>query len=193
MSQIPQLFFAAGAAVVLAGAFMIILRYGKSLREDLGLPTNTFKGTGARRPSAPAGLTRDTYAMGRKLKAQGIPGAASLATMSPAEREFFLSAVSARVGDGSAPRLVKPAPEPTTGPRAEPRTGPKPQPRAPSATPVPEAALVTGPIHCPVCRTPIGRRTDAISMTKCPGCTRRVGARVEGDRLIVTVNYTLRS
>jgi hypothetical protein len=181
MSQLPQLFFAAGAALVLAAAFMVILRYGKSLRESLGLQTNSFKPTGGRRPAAPAGLTRDTYAMGRKLKAQGIPGAASLATMSPAEREFFLSTVSARVGDGSSPKLVKPAAEPKTGPRA------------PSVTPVPEAALVTGPIHCPVCRTPIGRRSEAISMTKCPGCTRRVGARVEGDRLIVTVNYTLRT
>jgi hypothetical protein len=184
-SQIPQLMFALGAALVLGLAFLIILRYGKRLREDLGLPDNSLKkvGAAARRPAAGStGLTRDTYTMGRKLKAQGLPGPEALAAMSPAERQFFLDAVSARVGDGTGPRLV----------RGNAEAVPMHQASAPDA--IPEAALVTGPIHCPVCRSEIGRRTDpGITMKKCPGCNRRVGARVEGDRLIVTVSYGLRS
>lgn len=185
-SQIPQLLFALGAAMVLGLAFLIILRYGKSLREDLGLPDNSLKktGAGAKRPAGPAGLTRDTYTMGRKLKSQGLPGTEALAAMSPAERAFFMDTVSARVGDGTGPRLVR-------GP--EPRSNAVPTPQS-QLEAIPEAALVTGPIHCPVCRSMIGRRTDVgITMKKCPGCGRRIGARVEGDRLIVTVNYGLRS
>jgi hypothetical protein len=182
-SQIPQLMFALGAALVLGLAFFIILRYGKRLREDLGLPDNSLKKAGGatRRPAAgSAGLTRDSYTMGRKLKAQGLPGPEALAAMSPAERQFFLDAVSARVGDGTGPRLM----------RGNAERAPMHQ-AAPDA--IPEAALVTAPIHCPVCRSEIGRRTDpGITMKKCPGCNRRVGARVEGDRLIVTVNYVLR-
>jgi hypothetical protein len=182
-SQTPQLLFAAGSAVVLGGAFLVILRAGKTLRSQLGLPDTSPKPGTRRRPSGPAPITRDAYSMGKKLKAQGLPGTEALAAMSPAERQFFLEAVSARVGDGTGPRLVRGNAEPS------------PQPTA-SATPdaLPEAALVTAPIHCPVCRTEIGRRTDpGITMKKCPGCSRRVGARVEGDRLIVTVNYGLRS
>jgi hypothetical protein len=183
-SQTPQLLFAIGAAIVLGGAFLLILRAGKKLRSDLGLPDTSLKKPGApRRSSGPASITRDTYTMGRKLKAQGLPGTEALAAMSPAERQFFLDAVSARVGEGTGPRLVRgnanaePAPQPSLSPDS-----------------IPEAALVTAPIHCPVCRTEFGRRTDpGITMKKCPGCSRRVGARVEGDRLIVTVNYGLRS
>jgi hypothetical protein len=181
-SQIPQLLFALGAALVLGVAFLVILRYGKSLREDLGLPDNSLKKPGApsKRPAGPSGLTRDTYTMGRKLKSQGLPGTEALAAMSPAERAFFMDTVSARVGDGTGPRLVR-------GPG---NAVPTPQ----QVDAIPEAALVTGPIHCPVCRSMIGRRTDAgITMKKCPGCGRRIGARIEGDRLIVTVNYGLRS
>jgi hypothetical protein len=180
MSQTPQLMFALGAAIVLGGAFMLILRYGKSLRAELGLPDNSLKKSApsSRRPPAESGLTRDTYTMGRKLKAQGLPGTDALAAMSPAERQFFMDTVSARVGDGTGPRLVRGNAEPVS---------------QPNGSPIPEAALATGPIHCPVCRSEIGRRTDpGITMKKCPGCSRRVGARVEGDRLIVTVNYGLR-
>src|SRR5271170_4773032 len=122
VSQTPQLLFALGAAVVLGGAFLIILRYGKSLREDLGLGDNSFKKPGAqtRRPAAASGLTRDTYTMGRKLKSQGLPGTDALAAMSPVERQFFLEAVSARVGDGTGPRLVRRNAEPASGPSAQP-------------------------------------------------------------------------
>jgi hypothetical protein len=182
-SQTPQLLFAVGAAIVLGGAFLLILRAGKTLRSQLGLPDTSLKANaGRRRPSGPAGITRDAYTMSRKLKAQGLPGTEALAAMSPAERQFFLDTVSARVGDGTGPRLVRGNAEPTPQPPAA---------TAPDA--IPEAALVTGPIHCPVCRSEIGRRTDpGITMKKCPGCNRRVGARVEGDRLIVTVNYGLR-
>jgi hypothetical protein len=177
-SQTPQLLFAVGAALVLGGAFLIILRAGKTLRSELGLPDKSLKSGAKRRPSGPAAISRDAYTMSRKLKAQGLPGTEALAAMSPAERQFFLDTVSARVGDGTGPRLVRGNAEPT------------PQVSSDS---IPEAALVTGPIHCPVCRAEIGRRTDpGITMKKCPGCSRRVGARVEGDRLIVTVNYGLR-
>jgi hypothetical protein len=59
---------------------------------------------------------------------------------------------------------------------------------------VPHAALVSGSIHCPVCRTPLGKRTDApLLMSRCPGCSRRVAAHVDGDRLTVTLHYTLRT
>jgi hypothetical protein len=59
---------------------------------------------------------------------------------------------------------------------------------------VPHAALVSGSIHGPVCRTPLGKRTDApLLMSRCPGCSRRVAAHVDGDRLTVTLHYTLRT
>ena len=186
-SQMPQFLFAVGAAIVLGGAFLIILRAGKNLREELGLTDNSLKKPGARRRSSgPAPITRDAYTMGRKLKAQGLPGTDALAAMSPAERQFFLDAVSARVGEGTGPRLVRPSGG------ASVQAAHAVASTAPDA--IPEAALVTAAIHCPVCRTEFGRRNDpGITMKKCPGCNRRVGARVEGDRLIVTVNYGLRS
>ena len=77
---------------------------------ELGLPDTSLKKPGARRrTSGPAPITRDAYTMGRKLKAQGLPGTEALAAMSPAERQFFLDAVSARVGEGTGPRLVRPS------------------------------------------------------------------------------------
>ena len=47
--------------------------------------------------------------MGRKLKAQGLPGTEALAAMSPAERQFFLEAVSARVGEGTSSSRAQPS------------------------------------------------------------------------------------
>jgi hypothetical protein len=59
-----------------------------------------------------------------------------------------------------------------------------------STEPVSVSALVSGPIHCPACRTPIGERSvTPLLMSKCSGCGRRVSARAEGDKLTVTVNY----
>ena len=155
---------------------LVLVRHGQS---EWNLK-NLF--TGWKDPDLTEAGIAEAHDAGRKLKAQGLPGPEALAAMSPAERQFFLDAVSARVGDGTGPRLV----------RGNAEAVPMHQASAPDA--IPEAALVTGPIHCPVCRSEIGRRTDpGITMKKCPGCNRRVGARVEGDRLIVTVSYGLRS
>jgi hypothetical protein len=51
------------------------------------------------------------------------------------------------------------------------------------------AASVSAFIHCPVCRTPLGKRTESpIQLMHCPGCSRRIAARMDGDRLVVTVD-----
>jgi hypothetical protein len=101
--------------------------------------------------------------------------------MSAAEQQFFLETMSARLGDGTGPRLVRP-PSGTGGTAAAPAQA--------EPAPIPAAALVTGPIHCPVCRTVIGQRSEpGPTMQKCPGCSRRVTTKVEGDRLHVTVSY----
>jgi hypothetical protein len=117
--------------------------------------------------------------------------------MSPSEREFFVSTVAAKLGEGSKPRLVGArGGTPSAGSPAVVNAG-TPSPAAdpaPATEPLSASALVTGPIHCPVCRTPIGQRTETpLLMSKCPGCGRRVSIRVEGDRLTVTVNYGLRT
>jgi len=123
-------------------------------------------------------ISRDTYNMARKLKEQGVSTAA-LAGMSAAEQQFFLDTMSARLGEGTGPRLVRPPAGSTAA-----ATAPA------EAAPIPAAALVTGPIHCPVCRTVIGQRSEpGPTMQKCPGCSRRVTTKVEGDRLTVTVSY----
>jgi hypothetical protein len=177
-SALIQIALAGTACGVLLLASFAILRFGKELR---GQVTPAPKSAG--RPanaSGPSGMTRDAYNMARKLKEQGVPTGA-LASMSAAEQQFFLETVSARLGDGTGPRLVRPPAAPGAAAAAA----------APAeAPPIPEAALVTGPIHCPVCRTVIGQRTaPGPTMQKCPGCGRRVSTKVEGDRLTVTVSY----
>jgi hypothetical protein len=158
-------------------ASFAILRFGKDLRGQVTPPAPAGRGGNA---AGASGMTRDTYNLARKLKEQGVPTAA-LATMSAAEQQFFLETMSARLGDGTGPRLVRP-PSPG-GPAAA--AAP-----VPAEAPLPAAALVTGPIHCPVCRTVIGQRSEpGPTMQKCPGCSRRVSTKVEGDRLTVTVSY----
>ena len=171
-----QFVLAAVACGVLLMASFAIVRFGK----DLKGPSSGSSGGRRSGPSmAATGLTRDTYHMARKLKEQGVSTAA-LAGMSAAEQKFFLEMMSARLGEGTGPRLVR-RPAGATATAAAP---------APEAAPIPAAALVTGPIHCPVCRSVIGQRSEpGPTMQKCPGCSRRVTTKVEGDRLTVTVSY----
>jgi hypothetical protein len=173
--SIAQLLLVGSVALILAAACVFIVNYGKKLRGPLS-PNSAPRA----RTSGPAAMpiTRDAYAVARRLKAQGVPNAVALTSMSPAEQQFFLSAVSARLGDGTGPRAM--ANRVAEGPTA------------PMVAPLPEAALATSAIHCPVCRAQIGSRSDkGPTIKKCPGCQRRVAAKVDGDRLHVTVSYAL--
>ena len=124
----------------------------------------------------------------RTLAERGLVAGEQLASMSPAEREFFLATVGARLGDGAKPRLMTQT-HAAGGAAAAAAFAIDPADDA-----VPHAALVSGSIHCPVCRSPIGKRADApLLMSRCPGCSRRVAAHVDGDRLTVTLHYTLRT
>ena len=173
-----QFLLAAVACGVLLMASFAIVRFGKELKGQVSPPSSGGRRSGGSMRAT--GISRDTYNMARKLKEQGVSTAA-LAGMSAAEQQFFLDAVSARLGEGTGPRLVRPP----AG------TGATAAATAPAeAAPIPAAALVTGPIHCPVCRTVIGQRSEpGPTMQKCPGCSRRVTTKVEGDRLTVTVSY----
>lgn len=183
----PGLMIAAGLVliVVMAAALMFASRvFRAGLALDSTSDGRTRAGVrdggsiGAR--SAAAGAPLPT-GVARTLASRGLVNGQQLASMSPAEREFFLSTVAGKLGDGTKPRLVG-------------------QGGAGAAEPIelieslPPAALVSGAIHCPVCRTPVGQRTDTpLRMARCPGCSRRIGMRVEGERLTVTVDYTLRT
>jgi hypothetical protein len=168
---------AAVACGVLLLASFAIVKFGKELKGQVSPPSGGGR-SGGTMPAV--GMSRDTYNMARRLKEQGVSTAA-LAGMSAAEQQFFLDTVSARLGDGTGPRLVRP-------PSGGAATAAAPAPA--EAPPIPAAALVTGPIHCPVCRTVIGQRSEpGPTMQKCPGCSRRVTTKVEGDRLTVTVSY----
>jgi hypothetical protein len=176
-SWIQFVLTAAACGVLLLASFAIV-RFGKELKGQVSPSSPGGRRSGGSMPSA--GMTRDTYNMARKLKEQGVSTAA-LAGMSAAEQQFFHETVSARLGDGTGPRLVRP-------PAGAAATAAAPAPA--EAAPIPAAALVTGPIHCPVCRTVIGQRSEpGPTMQKCPGCGRRVSTKVEGDRLTVTVSY----
>jgi hypothetical protein len=175
-SLIQVVLFLAAIAILFV-ASVAILRFGKALKGQVTAPGDRI-GRRVNRPSPGNGLSRETYAIARKLKEQGLaPGA--LAAMSAAEQKFFLDTMSAKLGDGTGPRLVRP-----------PAGGAAPAPV--EAAPIPAAALITGPIHCPVCRAVIGQRSEAgPTMQKCPGCGRRVTTKVDGDRLVVSVSYGL--
>ena len=171
-----QFLLAAVACGVLLLSSFAIVRFGKELKGQVSPSGSGGKSSGG--PMRGAGLSRDTYNMARKLKEQGVSTAA-LAGMSAAEQQFFLDTIGARLGEGTGPRLVRP-------PGGAAAAAPAPV----ESAPLPAAALVTGPIHCPVCRSVIGQRSEpGPTMQKCPGCSRRVTTRVEGDRLTVTVSY----
>jgi hypothetical protein len=144
--------------------------------------------TGAGPRLSPGGPGR-TDGVVRTLAERGLVAGDQLASMSPAEREFFLATVRAKLGDGARPRLMTQTHATGGATAAAAAVALDPVEDA-----VPHAALVSGAIHCPVCRTPIGKRTDApLLMSRCPGCSRRVAAHVDGDRLTVTLHYTLRT
>jgi hypothetical protein len=164
------------------------------------------------RPARDWAVTPLPTGLARTLTERGLVNAQQLASMSAAEREFFVATVATRVGEGSRPKLVGDRPGNGHAPTA-PATGAVPAPgngytgaTGGSAMPAPlgaasdggpaaadlttTAALVSGGIHCPVCRGPLAQRSETpLLMSRCPGCGRRVGVRVEGNRLTVTVQY----
>jgi hypothetical protein len=182
------------AIAVVAGAMVIARRV---LRAQItgrprGAGSDVFISSATGTPVTGAGS--GTYAGGpartdgvaRTLAERGLVAGEQLASMSPAEREFFLATVGAKLGDGAKPRLMTQT-HATGGAAAAIAIDPEDEA-------VPHAALVSGSIHCPVCRSPIGKRADApLLMSRCPGCSRRVAAHVDGDRLTVTLHYTLRT
>lgn len=158
------------ALTVIVGGGALIRRAGRELRAQVSPRVEAKRSTGLSHPASP---------VARTVVQKGLVSPAQLAAMTSAEREFFLAAAGARLGEGTGPRLVR-----ARDGSAEP--APPPQ--------VTSAALVTATIHCPVCRTPIGKRTEApIQLARCPGCTRRVAARVDEERLVVTVDYAFRT
>jgi hypothetical protein len=179
---------------VVAGAMVIARR---ALRAQIAGPPGSPSpgiapaGNGATYASGTAAVRADGVL--RTLAEHGLSAGEQLAGMSPAEREFFLATVGAKLGDGAKPRLMTQTHATSISSR-----GPAAAAAAialdPVDEPVPHAALVSGSIHCPVCRSPIGKRADApLLMSRCPGCSRRVAAHVAGDRLTVTLHYTLRT
>jgi hypothetical protein len=184
---------------VVAGTMVIARRF---LRAQIaGRPHNggVAMSMGVAMADATAGVGGGAYEGGpgraagvvRTLAERGLVAGDQLASMSPAEREFFLATVGAKLGDGAKPRLVTQTR--AAGGGAVAATAPAIA-LDPVDEAVPHAALVSGSIHCPVCRAPIGKRADApVLMSRCPGCSRRVAAHVDGDRLTVTLHYTLRT
>jgi hypothetical protein len=164
---------------------------------------NALNGNGAIHASASDGCARGAASDGvvRTLAERGLVDGPQLASMSAAEREFFLATVTAKLGDGVKPRLMTQTRTAGVASSVASRVasggvsaGAVAVPPEVIEEPVPHAALVSGAIHCPVCRTPIGKRTDApLLMSRCPGCSRRVAAHIDGDRLTVTLHYTLRT
>ena len=209
----PRLLISVGL-VVLVLLVVVVLLMGRTLRKQVWVRVGGGMGSS---PIAalPTGVART-------LTDRGLINAQQLASMSPAERDFFVAAVAAQVGEGIKPKLVhaqssgaSPA-QPATyqsgtttrmttttsrsGPggitttattkstTAYPGGGAQSAPGA--VDPVALAAIVSSGIYCPVCRSPLGQRSDAeLRMSRCPGCSRRIGVRVEGDRLTVTVQY----
>jgi hypothetical protein len=175
----PRFLLVLGVIVLLLLAAAVALA-GRILRSRLGDgATSGRQSNGARGNGRAWAVTPLPTGVARALTARGLVNAQQLASMSPAEREFFVATVAARVGETGKPKLM-----PT---HAEGGDGSAPIP-APDATVT--AALVSGGIHCPVCRAPLGQRSETpLLMSRCPGCGRRVAVRVEGTRLTVTVQY----
>ncbi len=175
----PRFLLVLGVIVLLVLAAAVALA-GRIVRSRLG------EGAAHRPPGNGAGGNGRVWAVtplptgvARALTARGLVNAQQLASMSPAEREFFVATVAARVGETGKPKLMPTSPDPTN--EAAPV-----QPQDGTLT----AALVSGAIHCPVCRAPLAQRSETpLLMSRCPGCGRRVGVRVEGARLTVTVQY----
>jgi hypothetical protein len=173
----PRVLLALGVVVFLFLAGVIALA-GRALRSRIdGSPSEGRSGK-TPRGNRDWAVTPMPTGMARTLTERGLVNAQQLASMSAAEREFFVATVAARVGEGAKPKLVNPAGD---------GNGAHPAP----PVPVPStAALVSGSIYCPVCRTLLGQRAETpLLMSRCPGCSRRVATRVDGTRLTVTVQY----
>jgi len=169
---------------------------------DVKLSTTARGGRAGRRDWA---VTPLPTGLARTLTQRGLVNAEQLANMSPAEREFFVNTVATRLGETGKPRLLDSPPPETPSPTASSAGGSSISAKGPrrafptptgaatvSPDPVPSGALISGVIHCPVCRTPLGQRAETpVLMARCPGCTRRVAARVDGERLTITVDYQL--
>lgn len=190
------------ALIAVVAATMVIAR--RALRSQVSSPSRDdgpgigVAGAITPRPSGPIAGHADGVV--RTLASRGLLASDQLASMSPAEREFFLKTVGAKLGDGGKPRLMTQTHATSAATGAATPAGPAAGAAAaaialdPADETVPHAALVSGSIHCPVCRTPLGKRADApLLMSRCPGCSRRVAAHVDGDRLTVTLHYTLRT
>jgi hypothetical protein len=184
----PRFLLVLGVIVLLVLAAAVALA-GRIVRSRLG-DTSTYRrqGNGAEGNGRAWAVTPLPMGVARALTARGLVNAQQLASMSPAEREFFVATVAARVGETGKPKLM-PGRPPTDGVDAAPVGDAGVAAAAPQDATL-TAALVSGGIHCPVCRAPLGQRTETpLLMSRCPGCGRRVGVRVEGARLTVTVQY----
>jgi len=190
----PAALLVTGLACLVVIAVALIFA-SRALRAQLTLESSSNRrGDRITRTAGSAASASLPAGVARTLAARGLVNGKQLASMSPTERDFFLATVAAKLGDGTKPRLVG---TPTPASSAAVGTGGASSAAAApieAIEPLPPAALISGSIHCPVCRTPIGQRTDEpLQMSRCPGCSRRVGVRVEGERLTVTVDYTLRT
>jgi hypothetical protein len=168
-----------GVLVLLILAAAVVLA-GRIVRSQLGESApRERQGSGAGGNRRAWAVTPLPTGVARALTTRGLVNAQQLASMSPAEREFFVNTVAARVGETGKPKLVPTRSEGATDGAT-----------APNQDATLTAALVSGSIHCPVCRAPLGQRSETpLLMSRCPGCSRRVGVRVEGARLTVTVQY----
>ncbi len=173
----PRVLLALGVVVFLFLAGVIALA-GRALRSRINGSSSQGRSGKTPRGNRDWAVTPMPTGMARTLTERGLVNAQQLASMSDAEREFFVATVAARVGEGAKPKLVNPSGD-ANG--------------AHTAPPVPAtstAALVSASIYCPVCRTLLAQRADTpLLMSRCPGCSRRVATRVEGNRLTVTVQY----
>jgi hypothetical protein len=173
----PRVLLAFGVVVflILAGGIALV---GRALRSKLDGSDDRRRDGRAPRQDRDWAVTPLPTGVARTLTERGLVNAQQLASMSPAEREFFVATVAARVGEGAKPKLMNPAVDGNGAP-------------APAGVPdASTAALVSGSIHCPVCRTLLAQRAETpLLMSRCPGCSRRVATRVEGNRLTVTVQY----
>jgi hypothetical protein len=197
---VPRLFFPVvigviGAAAVIAGTTVMMFRKLRTriLDPSRAAGAGSLNGNGVSHTGTldAAASGAGSEAVVRTLAERGLVDGEQLASMSSAEREFFLATVVAKLGDGVKPRLMTQTRTVGGAPGVAVAVA-----VAPDATeePIPHAALVSGAIHCPVCRSPIGKRTDTpLLMSRCPGCSRRVAAHIDGDRLTVTLHYTLRT
>lgn len=173
----PHLLLAFGVVVLLAlaGAVALAGRMVRSRLDDSGDHPTVDR---TPRPQRDWAVTPLPTGIARALTERGLVNAQQLASMTPAEREFFVATVAARVGETGKPKLMGAS---LDGDGVHESTASQHTPAT--------AALVSGSIHCPVCRAPLGQRSETLLMSRCPGCSRRVGVRVEGTRLTVTVQY----